>query len=177
MRPLAWLFTAGGFAIQSLTTAKVNSRADEIPMVRFGVFVGATLSLLMGLCAFVEPVRSWILVDLMGERPGGRVLEFAVPSLMLAVGLPLFQSVRFALRGVLIARHHTRAITVINLVSLAMIGTAISFELLPTANGSFNAYVIWFSTMAVELVVMFRLIRAPHPVLADVTPPDRPPDW
>lgn len=158
IRPLAWMFTAGGFALQSLTTAKIRTRADEAPMVRFSVIVGGALTVALAMLAFVPPLRSWILVDLLGERAGGAVLAFAVPTLMLAVGLPVLQSVRFTLRGILIARGHTRAITLIGVVSLTLIATAISFDLLLTANGAFNAYVIWLGTLAVELVVMLRLI-------------------
>ncbi len=101
-------------------------------------------------------------------------MAFAVPTLMLAVGLPILQSLRFALRGVLIARRHTRAITLVNLVSLAMIGAAISFDLLPTDNGAFNAYVIWFTTVAVELIVMLVLIFGPEGI-DDLPAPKRTP--
>ena len=55
-----------------------------------------------------------------------------------------------------------------------MIGTAISFDLLPTGNGAFNAYVIWFATVAVELIVMLRLIFGPEGT-DDLPPPRRTP--
>ena len=176
IRPLAWLFTAGGFALQSLTTAKVKGPEDEAPMVRFSVIVGGVLSLALAVVAFVPPIRTWILVDLLGEVPGSRVLEFAVPTLMLAVGLPILQSVRFTLRGVLIARGHTRAITLINIVSLTLIASAISFELLPTENGAFNAYVIWFATLCLDLAVMLRLIFRRDGVPGDLPVPVRGPE-
>ena len=84
--------------------------------------------------------------------------SLAVPTLMLAVCLPILQSLRFTLRGILISRGHTRAITLIGIVSLTLIATAISFDLLLTGNGAFNAYVIWLGTLAIEIVVMLRLI-------------------
>ena len=64
IRPLAWMFTAGGFALQSLTTAKVRVRADEAPMFRFSAIVGGALTVALAIVAFVPPLRSWILVDL-----------------------------------------------------------------------------------------------------------------
>jgi Na+-driven multidrug efflux pump len=177
VRPLAWLFTAGGFAIQSLTTAKVRGPEDERPMVRFSAVVGSALSLLFALCVFVPPVRRWILIDLMGEQAGGTVYAFAVPTLMLAVLLPIFQSLRFGLRGILISRGQTRVITLTNILSLALLASAVSFRLLASdRNGALNAYVLWTGVMIVELTILLRLILVSKKDGGTLPPPARAPE-
>ncbi|MHC4223162.1 MAG: hypothetical protein ACYSX0_02350 [Planctomycetota bacterium] len=155
VRPLHWLFASGAFALQSLTTAKVHGRRDEWPMLRFATVVGGSLSLLLGICAFAPPVRRWILVDLMGEPAGGTVLALAEPTLMVAALTPALIGFRFCLRGILISRGRTRAITFCNLLTLLLLGTVVSFDLLPfRANGALNAYVFWVGTLALEIAVL-----------------------
>jgi Na+-driven multidrug efflux pump len=161
-RPLAWIFSAGGFALQSLTTAKVRDESDEGPMLRFSLIVGAGLSVALGLVVFVAPLRDWILIDLLGEERGGMVVEFAVPTLMVAVALPLLQAFRFTVRGVLISRGRTRTITVANIVTLTLVAIALAFGIVPpTENGSLNAYLVWIGVLLLELAMLVRFLYRP----------------
>jgi Na+-driven multidrug efflux pump len=159
VKALHWLFGAGAFAFQSLTTAKVRTRADVGPMMRFSLFVSGGLTALFALCVFT-PLRDWILVDLMNEEAGGQVVRFAAPALAVGVSMPLLNGVRFGLRGVLISRGHTRAITVANIVSLLLLAGAIRYRLLPfPENGALNAYCLWFGVLLIEVTVLARLVR------------------
>ncbi|MHC4957774.1 MAG: hypothetical protein ACYTGN_05310 [Planctomycetota bacterium] len=161
-RPLAWIFSAGGFALQSLTTAKVRAPADEAPMLKFSLIVGTGLSATLGLIAFVPPLREWILVDLLGEKRGGQVVAFTVPTLMVAVALPLLQAIRFTVRGVLISRGRTRTITVANVITLTLVAVALAFGLVPpTENGALNAYLLWIGVLLIELAMIVRFLYRP----------------
>jgi len=155
VRPLAWFFSAGGFALQSLTTAKVRERADEAPMIKFSLLVGVLMSGGLALFAFIPALREWVLVDLMGEQRGGQVVAFAVPTLMVGTALPLLQSFRFTVRGILISRGQTRTITVTNLIALTLIASALAFDLLPpTKNGALNSYLMWIGVLLIELSML-----------------------
>jgi len=158
VRSLHWLFAAGALALQSLTTAKVREPQDVAPMLRFGLCVGGGLTALFALVA-ATPLRDWVLVTLMNERPGGQVLALAAPALLVAVGMPLLNAMRFGLRGVLISRGHTRAITLSNLLTLALLAAAITFRLLPSPrNGALNAYLLWIGTLLVEIAILARIV-------------------
>ena len=131
-------------------------------MMRFGAMVGGGLSLAFCIVAFT-PLRDLYLVDLMGETAGGDVMAFAVPAIMLAVLLPMGNGIRFGLRGVLISRGHTRAITVSNISALLILASAVSFDLLPFEdNGALNAYVYWNVTTVVEMAILGRMVRSPR---------------
>lgn len=161
VKALDWLLASGAFALQSFTTAKVRTRADALPMLRFACLVGAGLSFLLGLAAFT-PLREWILVDVMNEKPGGAVVRLAVPALMVAAALPFLDAIRFALRGILISRGRTRAITVANVTTLLILTTAISFRLLVSDdNGALNAYVLWFLALLVDIGILGRAAFGP----------------
>ncbi|MHC4816495.1 MAG: hypothetical protein ACYTF8_00345 [Planctomycetota bacterium] len=161
VKSLHWLFGAGAFAFQSLTTAKVRTRADVGPMMRFSVLVSGGLTLLFALCVFT-PLRDWILIDLMNEQAGGEVVRLAAPALIVAVSMPLLNGVRFGLRGVLISRGHTRAITVANVVTLSLLTLAIWQRLLPfPGNGALNAYWLWLGVLLIEVAVLARLVWRP----------------
>ena len=154
VRPLHWLFCSGAFALQSLVTAKVRAPEDERWMMRFGLIVGGALTLLLGLVAFT-PLRTFVLVNLMGEDPDGRVLAFAIPALRIAAGLPILVALRFTVRGILISRGKTRAITVANIILLALMSAAIVLRLLPDPeNGAFNAYALWIVFLCIEIAML-----------------------
>jgi Na+-driven multidrug efflux pump len=154
VRPLHWLFCAGAFALQSLVTAKVRAPEDERWMLQFGLIVGAALTVLLSLVAFT-PLRLVVLVDLLGEDPNGRVLKFATPALQIAAGLPILVALRFTVRGTLIARGKTRAITVFNIILIGLMLLTIAAGWLPDPeNGAFNAYVLWVVFLAIEIAVL-----------------------
>ena len=159
VKSLHWLFGAGAFAFQSLATAKVRTRADIGPMMRFSVLVSGALTLLFAIAVFT-PLREWILVDLMNEQAGGEVVRLAVPALLVAVTMPFLNGVRFGLRGVLISRGHTRAITAANVTTLLLLTAAIRLRLLPFPNnGALNAYCLWLAVLLVEVAILARLVR------------------
>lgn len=161
VKSLHWLFGAGAFAFQSLTTAKVRTRDDVGPMVRFSALVSGGLTLVFALCVFT-PLRDWILVDLMNEQADGEVIRLAAPALVVAVTMPLLNGVRFGLRGVLISRGHTRAITAANVVTLLLLAVAIWKRLLPfPGNGALNAYWLWLAVLLIEVAVLGRLVWRP----------------
>jgi Na+-driven multidrug efflux pump len=161
VKSLHWLFGAGAFAFQSLTTAKVRTRADVGPMMRFSALVSAALTVVFALCVFT-PLRTWILVDLMNEQAASDVVRFANPALVLAVSMPFLNGVRFGLRGVLISRGHTRAITVANIVTLLLLTVAIGQRLLPSRdNGALNAYALWLAVLLIEVAILARLVWRP----------------
>jgi Na+-driven multidrug efflux pump len=159
VKSLHWLFGAGAFAFQSLATAKVRTRADIGPMMRFSALVSGALTLLFAVAVFT-PLREWILVDLMNEQAGGEVVRLAVPALLVAVSMPFLNGVRFGLRGVLISRGHTRAITAANITTLLLLTAAIRLRLLPFPNnGALNAYCLWLAVLLVEVAILARLVR------------------
>lgn len=171
VKSLHWLVGAGGMALQSLSTAKVRVRGDARRMVMFALMVGGGLTVILSLAAFT-PLRDWILIDLMNEDPNGLVVEFARPALMLAAPMPLYHTVRFCFRGILISRGRTRAITACNVVTLMLLGVAISFELLPSdRNGAFNAYLIWNVAVWIEMAILGRAAFGRYPVPPTAAPP------
>jgi O-antigen/teichoic acid export membrane protein len=176
VRPLHWIFASGAFALQSLTAAKVRSRADERPMLRFALFVGGALTLALGICAFTPPIRRWILVDVMGEQEGGMVLTLAEPALMVSALTPILIGMRFCLRGILISRGRTRAITLCNVLSLLLIATALAFGLLPSRlNGALNAFLLWMSVLVVEIAILARVALGARGEPGVLPPPVRTP--
>ena len=67
--------------------------------------------------------------------------------------------VRFGLRGVLISRGHTRAITAANVTSLLLLTAAVWWRLLPfPENGALNAYCLWLAVLLVEVGILTRLV-------------------
>ncbi len=158
VKSIHWLLGAGGFALQSLTTAKVREPGDERWMLRFGLYVGAGLSMLFALVVFT-PLRDFLLIDLLKEKAGGPVMAVITPALMAAILMPAFNAVRFTLRGTLISRGKSRAITMVNIVSLALVMAAIAFEVLPFGdNGALNAYLIWNIANVVEIIILWRVV-------------------
>jgi Na+-driven multidrug efflux pump len=159
VKTLHFLLGSAAMAMQSLTTAKVRARRDFAPMLRFTVLVGAVLSCLLGLIAFT-PLRDYILVDLMNEKPDGDVLRFATTGLALAVVMPLLGGVRFCMRGLLISQGRTRVITLGNICVLLFLGVVTAFRLVPSAtNGAFNAYAAWVAALLVELMIFRAFAR------------------
>jgi len=162
VKSLHWLLGAGGFALQSLTTAKVRRRGDEHAMLRFAFLVSVGLTAAFAVVVFT-PVRDWILIDALKEKAGGEVMKIAIPALAVAILMPAFNAIRFTLRGTLIARGRSRAITMVNLVSLSLVFGAISFSILPFPdNGALNAYVMWNTTTIVEIAILWRVLREPR---------------
>ena len=91
--------------------------------------------------------------------------------MMVVVLMPLLDAWRFSLRGILISRGRTRAITVTNVVALLFITSAISFAAFPSRdNGALNAYVIWFLALVIDIAILWRFARRPHGP-ADLPPP------
>ncbi|MHC4954917.1 MAG: hypothetical protein ACYTGZ_13605 [Planctomycetota bacterium] len=175
VKPLHWLLASGAFALQSLTTAKVRRPEDVKPMLKFAMQVGFWLTLVLAAIAYT-PLRLWFLVDVMGERPGGDVVAYAVPALMLAAPMPILTAARFSLRGVLISRGRARPITVTNLVSLSILGAAIAFDWrVSENNGALNAYVLWLVTLAIEIALLARATFSPGMVDDGLPPPVRSP--
>jgi len=175
VKPLHWLLSAGAFALQSLTTAKVRKPEDVRPMLRFSLGVGLGLTAILSLIAFT-PLRYWILIDVMGERPDGNVVAFALPALMLAAPMPLLTAARFSLRGVLISRGRARPITIVNVATLLILSSAIAFDwLVSDRNGALNAYVLWNITLVLELVLLGRAAFSPGMVDESLPPPQRSP--
>jgi len=160
VKSLHWLLSSGAFALQSLTTAKVIHDRDRGPMLRFALLVGGGLTLLLCAVAFT-PLRRWVLVDLMNEAPDGDVFRLAVPALMVAAAMPLVSAFRFTLRGTLIARGHTRAITLSTVTTLLLLTAIVLLDAFPSAeNGALNAYACWIGTSLVELAVLTLAARA-----------------
>jgi len=175
VKPLHWLLAAGAFALQSLTTAKVRKPEDVRPMLLFSLIVGLGLTAVLALIAFT-PLRLWFLIDVMGERPDGDVVRFALPALMLAAPMPLLTAARFGLRGVLISRGRARPITITNLFSLLILASAIAFDwLVSDRNGALNAYVLWLVTLVIEVVLLSRATFSPGMVGNGLPPPQRTP--
>jgi Na+-driven multidrug efflux pump len=176
VKSLHMLIGAGALALQPLTTAKAETDAHVRPLARFAFACGLLLSAIFAVVAFVPPLRDWVLVDLLAEKAGGDVVAFAVPALAVASLLPWFGALRFFLRGVLIARGHTRAITISNVVVLGLLAAAILFGLTPfERNGALNAYCIWLLSLVVEIAILARAIRRPRDGPAPLPPPVRSP--
>jgi len=163
VRSLQWLLVSGAVALQSLATAKVRTRADAIAMLRFGVTVSGALTVGFAVCAVVPSFRHAILVDMLGEVSGGDAFLMASTALLVAAAMPLLQGARFVLRGVLISRGQTGAITVATVTTLLTLSTALSFGFVVSKlNGALNAYVWWAITLVVEIAILFRAVfRAP----------------
>ncbi|MHC4938366.1 MAG: hypothetical protein ACYTHK_05305 [Planctomycetota bacterium] len=175
VKPVHWLLASGAFALQSLTTAKVRRDEDVRPMVRFALVVGGGLTVLMSLLAFT-PLRLWLLVDLMGEKEGGKVVEFAIPALMLAAPMPILTALRFGLRGIIISRGRARPITVCNVVTLLILSSALAFDWkVSEENGALNAYVLWTFTLFIELAMLGRAAFGPGARDEGLPPPVRTP--
>lgn len=160
VKSLHWMVGAGAFALQPLVTAKARGTADARPLLRFSFAVGVGLSAALSVLAFVPSVRQLVLVRLLGEPAAGPVLAMVRPALLLTVALPLVGSVRFALRGLLIARGRSRPITACNaLVLLALLS---SLWLAPgpsPTNGALNAYVVWNVSVCCETLLLGLLVR------------------
>jgi len=170
------LIGAGALALQPLTTAKAHADADVAPLRRFSIACGALLSALCALLAFVAPIREWVLVDLLHEKPGGAVVLLATATLGVAAALPLLGAIRFFLRGVLISRGHTRAITLSNILVLALLACVIPLGLLPfPRNGALNAYCVWGVSLVIEIAILARAIRSSKEGPAPLPPPVRSP--
>lgn len=175
VKPVHWLLASGAFALQSLTTAKVRREEDVRPMMRFSLAVGGGLTVLMSLIAFT-PLRTWLLVDLMGEKAGGRVVEFAIPALMLAAPMPVLTALRFGLRGIIISRGRARPITVCNVVTLLILASALAFDWrFSEENGALNAYILWTFTLFIELALLGRAAFGPGSRDEGLPPPIRSP--
>jgi Na+-driven multidrug efflux pump len=173
---LHFLIGAGALALQPITTAKAHSAADIAPLRRFAVLSGVLLSALCALLAFVAPLRSWVLVDLLKERADGAVVALAMPTLAVAAVHPILSGIRFFLRGVLISRGHTRAITLSNVTILAFLAVAPLLGLLPfPRNGALNAYCIWVVALGLEIAILAYAVRAEREGQAPLPPPVRSP--
>jgi Na+-driven multidrug efflux pump len=124
----------------------------------------------------VPSFRDWVLVDLLREKPLGDVARLATPALAVAAALPLLGAMRFFLRGVLIARGHTRAITLSNILILGLLAAVVPFGLLPfPGNGALSAYCVWGVALLLEIAILARAIRAPEEGAAPLPPPVRSP--
>jgi Na+-driven multidrug efflux pump len=176
VKSLHLLLGAGALALQPMTTAKVQARDDVRPLGRFALACGIGLSALFAVFALIPPVRHWVLVDLLAEKPEGAVLRLATPALAMASALPFLGAVRFFLRGVLISRGHTRAITLSNILVLLLLASVVPLGLLPFArNGALNAYSIWALSLLLEIAILLRAIRWPGEGAAPLPPPLRSP--
>lgn len=158
VRSLQWLFVAGAMAIQPLTTAKAETPEQARAMLSFSTGLGVALSVLFGLCAFT-PAREFVLVNLMGEKAEGAVVAFATPAMAVASAMPFLNSVRFGLRGVLIARGLTGTISTANLISLGALGGVLALGWYASpGNGAVNAYLWWTVTVLLEIGMLMRLV-------------------
>lgn len=176
VKSLHLLLGAGALALQPLTTAKALTESDVPPLRRFAIASGALLSALCALLAFVPPLREWVLVDLLGESRNGAIIELAVPTLAVAAALPWLSAVRFFQRGVLIARGHTRAITLSNIFILGLLAAVVPLGLLPfPGNGALSAYCIWVLALVLEIAILARAVKAQREGPAPLPPPVRSP--
>jgi hypothetical protein len=176
VKSLHLLLGAGAVALQPLTTAKAHAESDVAPLRRFAVACGLLLSAFCALLAFIPELREWVLVDLLKEKPAGSVVGFATSALAVASLLPLLGALRFFLRGVLISRGHTRAITLSNVLILALLALVVPLGLLPfPANGALSAYCVWGASLLVEIVILARAIGTRSDGPAPLPPPVRSP--
>jgi Na+-driven multidrug efflux pump len=173
---LHMLLGAGAVALQPLTTAKSQGDRDVAPLFRFTLFAGILLSGACALLAFVPSIREWVLVELLKEKPAGKVVGFATSTLAVAAFLPFLGALRFFLRGVLISRGHTRAITISNVLILGLLALVIPLGLLPfPRNGALSTYVIWGLMLLLEIAILARAVRARSDGPAPLPPPVRSP--
>ncbi|HEX5139106.1 MAG TPA: hypothetical protein VFY93_19210 [Planctomycetota bacterium] len=176
VKSIHFLLGAGALALQPLVTAKAHAAADVPPLRRFAWASGLLLSGLFALVAFLAPVREWILVDLLKEKEGGAVARLAVSTFAVASALPLLGALRFFLRGVLISRGHTRAITLSNVVVLAALAAVVPLGLLPfPGNGALSAYSVWGLALLLEMSILAWAVRAEREGAAPLPPPVRSP--
>lgn len=164
-RTLLWLVGSAVFALQAITAAKVRRPGDASRMLRFGALVGGSISLLLAMVAFT-PAARWVLVELMNEAADGDVVRLAVPALMVGAALPLVNSFRVVLRGILISRATTRPIVVANATTLLVLTALVAFRWLPTEdNGVLNAYTLWVGMIVLEATLLawinYRLAQRP----------------
>jgi Na+-driven multidrug efflux pump len=170
------LIGSGALALQPITTAKARGDADVPALRRFAVLSSVFLSALCALLAFVAPLREWVLVDLLKERRGGAVVALATPALAVAAVHPILSGIRFFLRGILISRGHTRAITLSNVAILAFLACAPLLGLLPfPGNGALNAYCVWVVALGLEIAILAYAVRAQREGAAPLPPPVRSP--
>ncbi len=163
VKSLHWLLGAGGFALQSLTTAKMTKPADRRPLIRFAIVAGCGLSMVLALIA-LTPIRDWVLVDLMNEAKDGDVYRFARIGLALAVPMPLYTAIRFTLRGILISQARTKVITAANLLGLGLLSLVMGLRLFVSdENGALNAYVVWNVAVLLELVLLGIVVSRKSP--------------
>ena len=117
-----------------------------------------------------------MLVDLLHEKADGQVVLLATVTLGVAATLPLLSGLRFFLRGVLISRGHTRAITLSNLLILGVLACVVPLGLLPfPRNGALNAYCIWVVALVVEIAFLARAAKGQREGAAPLPPPVRSP--
>ena len=172
VRSLQWLVVSGAIALQSLTTAKVRTPTDARAMLRFALMVSGSLTVLFLACVALAPVRRFILVELLGEEIGSPVLELVPPVLLLAAIMPLLQGMRFTLRGVLIARGLTKAITATTLITLLLLATALAFSWsFSERNGGLTAYAWWIAAVLLEIVLLSRYALKARPKEPDLPVP------
>lgn len=166
VRALQWALTAGAMAMQALTTAKVETREDAKALLRFAACVGTGLFGLFALVAFT-PVRDFVLVTLLGERPGGPVVARVAPALLFAATIPLLQAFRFCLRGILIARGIPSAIMLSTISGLTLLSLVLGFGWIPSrTNGALSAYSWWNVTLLVEIAILgLTALRERRPLL------------
>jgi len=176
VRSLVFFLNAGAIALQSLTTAKALTPEGAARMMRFALLVGIGLSAVAAVGCFT-PLRDVVLVTLLGERPGGEVMRLLLPALAIGVAMPFLQALRFALRGVLIARGATAAITLSTGVTLLLLASALAFALLPSLdNGAWNSMLWWTATLVLEIALLLRAALYPRrPPLAELPAPLRSP--
>jgi len=176
VKSLHFLIGAGAIALQPLTTAKAHVESDVPLLRRFALASGILLSAFCALLAFLPPLRHWVLVDLLKEKAGGDVAVFATSALAVAAALPLLAAIRFFLRGVLISRGHTRAITLSNVLILALLAAVVPLGLVPfPRNGALNAYCIWGLALLLEIAILARAVRTRSDGPAPLPPPVRSP--
>lgn len=176
VKSIHFLLGAGALALQPLVTAKAHAEAAVAPLRRFAIASGVLLSGLCALLALIPALRDWVLVDLLKEKPGGDVARLAAPAFAVAAALPLLGAMRFFLRGVLIARGHTRAITLSNIVVLGLLAAVVPLGLLPfPRNGALSAYSVWLLALLLEVAILLRATRARRDGAAPLPPPVRSP--
>jgi len=161
VRSTSWFLGAGAIALQSLTTAKATTSAGSRAMLRFALLVGGALAVVYALLS-VPAVRDLVYVRWMKERADGPVVAMLAPALAVAAALPLVQAIRFSLRGILIARGATTAITTTTMLTLLILATATGFGIrLSAENGALNATAWWLTTLLIECAMLARYALFP----------------
>lgn len=170
-RSLQWLFASGALALQSLTTAKAEGPGEARAMIRFSCAVGLAMSGCFAL-SILPGARTFILVDLLGEKADGAVAAYATPALALSSVMPFLNALRFSMRGVLIARGSTGTISVANVLALLLLEAAIRLDLTPSReNGAWNVQLWWIATLLFEIALMALLGRRRRPGPAPLRSP------